>query len=70
MEISISLAILAIIAYWVYKRSSNGKDTLEYQGIAHEKPLPFFGNILPLLLMKEGAVNYFERMYTKFYGEK
>jgi len=64
------LAIGAAIVLWIYKRPNTKSDTLEAQGIAHEKALPIIGNLLSLFTMKEGIINFIERIYSKFNGEK
>lgn len=64
------LTIVIVILFWIYKRLTSSDDTLEAQEIAHEKPLPIVGNILPLILQKESGSHFFERLYKKFSNER
>lgn len=66
--IVITVIIVALI--WLFKRFFNSDDTLEAQGIVHEKPWPIVGNILPLVLQKEGGIDFMERLCEKFSDEK
>ena len=71
MEITlIFITLVIVILFWSYKRLTSNDDTLEAQGIAFEKPLPIFGNFLPIILQKEGGIHFFERLYRKFPNDK
>lgn len=63
-----SIVLTAI--FLVYKRLTRYDNDFEKQGIAHEKPLPIFGNALRLFLKKEGLIQLIERNYLKFKDEK
>lgn len=64
----ILFSIAVIVVIWLFKKFNKPDDefSLDAQGIPYEKGLPFFGNILPLLLMREGGIQFFERMYETF----
>lgn len=66
----IVITVLFVLLVWLFKRFFTNDDTLEAQGIIHEKPLPIFGNILPLILQTEGGIDFMEKMYKKFVDEK
>ena len=69
MGMIILIALLATI-YWLFKRFIQNDNLLEDQGIAHEKPSPLVGSILPLLLQKEGGDDFVQRHYEMFPNEK
>jgi hypothetical protein len=63
--------ILFTICLWFYfKRSQNDKDYLTSQGILFEKPLPVIGNLLPLIMKKEGIMQTIKRLYETYPNEK
>lgn len=66
----IIFTILIALVFWLFKRFIVNDDSLEARGIVHPKPLPIVGNMLPLLLQKEGGINFFERVYKMFPNEK
>lgn len=65
-------AIVVIALLWVYRRltSNDDHDSLDAQGIPYEKPLPVFGNLLPLMMQKEGGMDFFQRLYDLFPNDK
>lgn len=69
-NITIIFSVVLAIVFWAYKRVTKNHDFFEGQGIAHEKPVPVFGNILPLLTRKEGLVQFVERLYSSNSNEK
>jgi hypothetical protein len=60
-----------MIFIWLYlKRSRSEKDYLKSCGILFEKPLPVIGNLLPVLMKKEGIMQMMKRLYSKYNSEK
>jgi hypothetical protein len=65
-----SLIIFAISLWFFWKKSPNDKNHYTLQGILFEKPLPVIGNLLPLIMKKEGIIQMVTRLYSKYPNEK
>lgn len=59
---------LVSLVYLFIKWSSSTQKLPE--GTPFEKPLPIFGNFLPLLLQKYGIFELIDRLYYKFEDKK
>jgi hypothetical protein len=66
----IYFSVISVFLFWIYKKVTQYDGFFEAQGIAHDKPLPIVGNILPIFTKKEGIIQFLERNYKKFYNEK
>ncbi|XP_013161791.1 PREDICTED: cytochrome P450 6B2-like [Papilio xuthus] len=65
---TIALALVVLCALYWY-----GTRTFKYwenKGIKHDKPVPFFGNSMPLYLMKKSVTQMCTELYWKYPNEK
>lgn len=73
MESGLNLIIVVItilLGYLFFKRSKNDGYSLASLGIPHEKPIPFIGNMLNVMIGKENGVEFVMDYYKKFKNEK
>lgn len=64
------LWILLLCVYLVYKWSSKNFDYFAKAGVPFEKPVPFFGNLLSVILQRESVIDLIHRNYNNFKGSK
>jgi hypothetical protein len=73
MDFDINVLIFTVslfLGWFLFRKSKYDEFSLEAQGVPHEKPLPFVGNMLPLVTGKEGGTQFFFRLYNTFKPEK
>ncbi|KAF5293746.1 hypothetical protein FQA39_LY03231 [Lamprigera yunnana] len=58
--------LAAIIYFYIIKPMSYWKD----KNVVHEKPVPIFGNLLPVVLRKYSNNDLFQSVYRKFPNER
>ena len=66
----IYFAVVTVALFWIYKKFSAKKVTLDSMGIAHDKPLPIVGNSLPIALKRQNFVELGDYLYEKFADKK
>ena len=62
--------VTVFLGWFVYKKLTSKFNFFADQGISYEKPLPIFGNLLPLVFQRENALALFGRFYKKYKHEK
>lgn len=67
---AVYFTIVIIVLFWIYKKLFDKKDTLASLGIAHDKPLPFFGNTLSIVLKRENFIEFADRLYETYAEQK
>lgn len=71
MEVNIFYFTILIVAlFWLYKKFSGSEDDVKTQNIAHTKPWPIVGNVLPIILQRQGFSDFVEETYEKFSDQK
>jgi hypothetical protein len=70
-DFNVLIFVVSLLFGWLmFRKSKHNEFSLEAQGVPHEKPLPFIGNMLPMLIGKEGGTQLFARLYNTFKPEK
>lgn len=64
------LWIVLLLVFLLYKWSTSKFDYFAKVGVPFEKPLPFVGNGLNVVLQRESIIDLVHRQYKKFKGSK
>lgn len=67
MILLVLIFAIVLLSYWY---STRNHDYWAKKNVKHDKPLPFFGNHLPNLLLKRNRSQIGVELYNKFRGEK
>jgi hypothetical protein len=62
--------ILLVVAFLLYKWGTSTFDYFEKRGIPYNKPLPFVGSRIGMLLRNSSAVDFLMEIYNEFKDEK
>jgi hypothetical protein len=62
--------ILLVVAFLLYKWGTSTFDYFEKRGIPYNKPLPFVGSRIGMLLRNSSAVDFLMEIYDEFKDEK
>lgn len=65
--ILILFVVTVVLVYWY---STRNLDYWAKKNVKHDKPLPFFGNHLPNLLLRRNQSDIGVALYNKYKGEK
>jgi cytochrome P450 family 9 len=66
----IAIIFLAVIFYLIYKWGTSTFDYFEKKGIPYNKPYPFIGSRIGMLLRNSSAIDFILELYNEFKDEK
>ena len=55
---------------WIYQYITKNNDFFKKKGLAHLKPMFFFGNTAPMVFKQMELIDYVVDLYSKFPNEK
>lgn len=64
------VSLVCLILYRIYRWATQNHDHFERKGIAALKPLPFVGNTITLYLKTTELIDFAQKLYDDFPGEK